>query len=79
MRRRLPIVVQAIATYIGLSLLILLMLFAFKNDLVRVFRTKDVVEIKKTDSPAASQDELSPVGAVRCLPRPVTHAGPGGH
>ncbi len=80
MRRKLPVIVQAIASYIGLSLLVLLMLFAFKNDLVRLFRTKDVVEIKQVDDHKTVRGQLTPTNEIRCLPPPASPgSGPTGH
>ncbi len=69
-RKPISIGVRATVTWIGLGLIVLLMLFGFKNDLVRVFRDKKEPTRQKTVTTEQLKDNgLSPLpkGPLPCI------------
>ncbi|MBU1535969.1 hypothetical protein KKF84_11660, partial [Myxococcota bacterium] len=69
-RKPISIGIRATVTWIGLGLIVLLMLFGFKNDLVRVFRDKKEPTRQKSARPETSVDsKLSPIstGDLPCI------------
>lgn len=72
-RRELGAKARAIITYIGLAFIVSLMLFGFRNDLVRCFRPKQetpsrVENAQDQDAPAELSPQPDPANPAPCLP-----------
>lgn len=70
-RRKLGLKARAIIGYVGLALILSLMIFGFRNDLVRCFRTKNETPTRvQTESKNQNGADLSPTGRPPC-PEPA--------
>jgi len=72
-RRELGVKARSIITYLGLAVIVSLMLFGFRNDLVRCFRPKDgaparVENAQDRDAPSELSPQPDPANPTPCLP-----------
>lgn len=66
-RKKLGLKARSVITYVGLALILSLMIFGFRNDLVRCFRPKNEVPTRIQDTPQQQHGtQLSPLGRRPC-------------